>query len=155
MNNLISTKDSEFIAFLKLNLEFVEAFFMYLPYKKISDLKYTLTYFYHDLFQFQGIPAIILELERCIKYQTSNKKELNIPAEIVFEQKVIINEKEIDFIYRGQLVVQATSALIFWNWYQSTPTVKLQLNEPIPPMKIMSLFENFQIAINDIKEKYE
>lgn len=155
MSNQKATNQSEFIPNLKVNLELVEAFFKYLPFEKKGELKYSLTYSYQETPAFNSMFEIISEIEKCIEYQTSQKKEIEIPADITFEQEVIINGKEINLFYHGQLIVQHTSAIIFWNWYQSTPTVELQLNDSIPPSKILSLFENFQIAINDIKTKHE
>ena len=155
MSNQTAVKQIEFIPNLKINLEFVEAFFKYLPYEKKGELKYSLTYYYQDTIPFKSVLEIISEIKRCIHYQTSEARELKIPAEIVFVQEVIINGKEIDLFYHGQLIVYDTSARILWNWYQSTPTVELQLNDPIPLSKILSLLENFQTAINDIKTKHE
>lgn len=155
MSNQSAKNHSEFIPNLKISLEFVEAFFKYLPYEKKGELKYSLTYYYQDTLPFNSVMEIISEIKRCIRYQTNEKKEIQIPAEILFEQEVILNGKEINLFYHGQLIVKGTSALIFWNWYQSTPKVELQLNDAIPPSKILSLFENFQTAINDIKTKHE
>ncbi|MFZ4525272.1 MAG: hypothetical protein ACOYOE_06930 [Chlorobium sp.] len=155
MTNQTPTKHSEFIPNLKISLEFVEAFFKYLPYKKKGELKYSLTYYYQDTLPFNSVMEIVSEVESCIQYQTSEKKEIEIPAEIVFEQEVSINGKEINLFYHGKLIVHETIALISWNWYQSTPIVELQLNDTIPPSKILSLFENFQTAINDIKTKHD
>lgn len=155
MANQTPTKHTEFLPNLKISLEFVEAFFKYLSYEKKGELKYTLTYYYQDTLPFNNVIEIISEVERCIGYQSSQKKEIEMPAEIVFEQDVIINGKEINLFYHGQLIVHDTLALIFWNWYQNTPMVELQLNDTIPPSKMLSLFENFQTAINDIKTKNE
>ncbi len=155
MTNQTPTKHSEFIPNLKISLEFVEVFFKYLPYEKKAELKYSLTYYYQDTLSFNSVEEIISEIEKCIHYQTSEKKEIDIPAEIVLEQIVIIDGKEITLFYHGQLIVHDTTALISWNWYQGTPIVKLQLNDTVPPSKMLSLFENFQNAINDIKTKNE
>ncbi len=155
MSNQEATKQNDFIPNLKISLEIVEAFFKYLPYEKKGDLKYSLTYYYQDTHLFKSVLEIISEVERCIQYQRSEKKEIKIPAEIVFKQDVTINGKEINLFYHGQLIVYDTSARIFWNWYRSTPIVELKLNETIAPSKLLSLFENFQTAINDIKTKHE
>lgn len=145
----------EFIPNLKISLDFVEAFFKHLPYAKKGELKFSLTYSYQDTHSFNSVADIISEVERCIKYQTSEKREMDIPAEIVFEQKIYVNGNEINLFYHGQLIVHDTMALIFWNWYQSTPLVELQLNDTIPLNKILSLFENFHSAISDIITKHE
>lgn len=155
MSNRTAILQSEFIPNLKINLELVEAFFKYLPYKKKGDLKYSLTYYYQETLSFNSIFELISEVQRCIHYQTSENKEIDIPAQIAFEQEVIINGTEITLFYHGQMIVYHTSAPIFWNWYQSTPIVELRLNNIIPPSKILSLFENFQIAINDIITKHD
>lgn len=155
MSNQTDIKHTQFIPNLKINLEFVEAFFKYLPYEKKGEMKFLLAYYSQDTIPFNSVMEIIAEVERCIQYQTSEKKEIKIPAEIVFEQEVIIKGKEINLFYHGELIVHETLALISWNWYQSTPIVELQLNDTIPPSKILSLFENFQTAINDIKTKHD
>ncbi len=145
------TNQSEYISNLKVILEIIEAFFTYLPYVKLGELEYSMTYHYENTIQFNNIEQIITEIERCIQYQKNEKMEIDIPAGIVFDQRVIINDKEINLFYHGQLMIYGSNALINWNWYQSTPNVELQLNDPIPPSKILSLFESFQSAINDIK----
>lgn len=155
MSKQTPTKQSNFIPNLKISMEFVEAFFKYLPYENKGELKYSLTYFYQDTLPFNSVEEIISEIERCIQYQISEKMEIEIPAEIVFKQDVLINGKEINLFYHGHLIVHNTLAVIFWNWYQSTPIVELHLNDIIPLSKILSLFENFQTAINDIKTKHE
>lgn len=153
MSNQATILQYEIIPNLRINLEIVEAFFKYLPYEKIGELKYSLTYFYQDTIQFSSVMEIIFEIEKCIQYQASEKGAVEIPAGIVFEQYVIINGKKFDFFYHGQLIILNTSACIFWNWYQSTPSVELQLKDTISPNKILSLLENFHTAINDIKSK--
>lgn len=155
MKNMISTKHLEFISNLKINLELVEVFFKYLQFEKKGKLKYSLTYFYHDSLPFYSILEIITEIERCILHQTSEKNEIEIPAEIVFEQTVIINNKEINLFYHGQLFIYESTAFIYWNWYQGSPFVDLKLNEIIPPGIILSLFENFHTAIYEIKSNCE
>lgn len=145
----------KFISNLKINLDFIEAFFKYLPYEKNGELKYSLTYYYEDTLYFRNVLEIISEVKRCIKYQTDEKMEIDISAEIVFEQDVIINGKEITLFYHGQLTIYHLLALINWNWYQGTPSVEFPLNSAIPPREILSIFENFQTAINDIKTKNE
>jgi hypothetical protein len=155
MNHQTTTTQSDFIPSLKISMEFIEAFFKYLPYKKRGELRYALTYYYQDTHIFSNVDEIISDIERCIQYQTSEKRKVDIPAEIVFELEIIANGKEIELFYHGQLILQDSIAIILWNWYQSSPKVELSLNEAIPLSKILSLFENFQTAICDIITKNE
>lgn len=155
MSDQTTTKYFEFIPNLKISLEFIEAFFKYLPYAKKGELKYSLTYYYQDTISFDGITDIISEIERCINYQLSVKQEIDIPAEIVLEQEIFLNGNEINLFYHGQLIIHDFVAIILWSWYQSSPKVELRLNETISLSEMLSLFENYQIAIADIIKKHE
>lgn len=155
MSNLTLTNRNQFIPNLKIILESIDTFFKYLPYERKGELNYSLTYFYQDTLTFCSILEIISEVERCLKYQVIEKIEIEISAEIVFTQDVIINEKEVNLFYHGHLIVTDTAALIFWNWYQSSPKVEVKLTTIMLPEVILSLFTNFQEAILDIITKHE
>ncbi len=153
MSTLTLTNQNHFIHNLKSILELIDTFFKYLPYERKGELNYSLTYFYRDTLSFISILDIISEVERCLKYQVNEKIEIS--AEIVFSQDVIINEKEVNLFYHGQLIVTDTAVFIFWNWYQSSPKVEVRLTDVISPEVILSIYTNFQEAVLDIKTKHE
>lgn len=136
-------------------MESIDTFFKYLPYERKGELNYSLTYFYQDTHTFCSILEIISEVERCLKYQVIEKREIEISGEIVFSQDVIINEKEVNLFYHGHLIITDSAALIFWNWYQSSPKVEIRLTDVISPEVILSIYTNFQEAVLDIKTKNE
>lgn len=137
------------VGHLQTSLQFIEACFNFLPYQKLAQLSYSLTYYYSDTLEFKNIDEIITELKRCITYQVESGKEISIPAEINIKQKVLVDGNEIELLYYGKLVFHDSGGLIFYCWYQSTPVVQVELIEPTNGETILSLFNNFQEAISD------
>ncbi len=142
------------IDWLQTSLKFIEACFNSLSYSRESDLTYSLTYYYSNTQSFRSIDEIITELKRCITYQVENGREISIPAEINIKQKVLFDGNEVELFYYGKLIFHDSGGLIFYCWYQSTPSVQIDLTEPTSGEFILTLFNNFQKAITDqIKKK--
>lgn len=152
-NKIGNTMD--YIRHLKISLQLIEACFHNLPYKKEGALELSLTYHYEDTVQYNSIDEIIAELERCIRYQASNDIDINIPAYIGLNQKCILGASEIEFFYTGTLNILKTCAWVFYNWWQSTPTVHIELTEETTAEEMLALYVNIQEAIKDQIEKHE
>lgn len=145
----------EYIRHLKMSLQLIEACFHNLPYKKEGSLELSLTYHYEDTITYNSIDEIIAELERCIIYQVSNDIDINIPAYIGFNQKCILGASEIEFFYNGTLHITGNVGSVFYNWWQSTPSVHIELTEETKGEEMLALYINIQEAIKDQIEKHE
>ncbi len=143
----------EYIRHLKMSLQLIEACFHNLPYKKEGSLELSLTYHYEDTIKYNSIDEIIAELERCIIYQVSNAIDINIAAYIGFNQKCILGASEIEFFYTGTLHIISNTAWVYYNWWQSTPNVEIELTEETKAEEMLALYINIQEAIKDQIEK--
>ena len=148
-------KTIEFVRHLKISLQLIEACFHNLPYKSKGTLELSLTYHYQDTILYNSIDEIIIELERCIKYQASNDTDIAIPAYIGLNQKCILGASEIEFFYTGTLNILRTHARVFYNWWQNTPSVHIELTEETTAEEMLALYINVQEAIKDQIEKHE
>lgn len=138
---------------LLVSLQFIKSCFKYLPYQKVSEQIFSVTYYYGETLEFDSIDKLINELKRCVSYQMGHGREISIPAGINVSQKMIVNQGELELFYYGNLILHNTAGWISYCWYQSTPTVTVDLRESTTGEIIFSLFKNFQEAISDQIQK--
>ena len=148
-SQILIDKANGLVEHLHVSLKFVEASFNSLSYQKLEPLLFSLTYYYGDTLDFNSVDQIIAELKRCISYQGNAGREITIPVEIKISQKVVVDGKEVDLFYYGSLKLLDCRGWVDYCWYQSTPTVHIELRKEITGNTILLLFNNFQEAITD------
>jgi len=142
-----------FVDNLTVCLRLTEICFEYLPYKKKEPLAISLTYYYSETQVFPTIDDLAKELKRCILYQRSEHGQINISAELTFDQKIVVDDEEIDLFYYGRIMLYDSAGFVYFNWYGGTPTVQVTLYHKIEAEGMLDLYSNVHDAIPDQLKK--
>ncbi len=154
-SDILADQANLYVKHLAISLQFIDACFKHLPFKRNGKLEYSVTYYYQDTMYFNSVIEVLEELVRCIKYQAFNNGEIKIPAEIVFEKKIEPGDEGFSIFYHAQLNLFDTMGWVVYNWFQSTPSVSINLIHETKAVEILSLYNNIQEAIKDQIEKNE